>query len=188
MIYAYRAHGGKNNACPSNFCYELVLVLSEVPLKRWIAELHIDTKNKAKRDELACKGDGSFFIPVWLIPCLNLEQICNSQKNIIALSLWVGKYQRYDQQKSQVYLAHSASVVAYRISKILSPVLIFLVVPWVFFKIGPHTLQWRIQDLAKGGACAKNFAWPRPSQAMRMVCYLVCYNKKLHWTVVVLKL
>ena len=36
-----------------NFYCELVLILSQVPLKRGRAELHIDTKNKTKAAETA---------------------------------------------------------------------------------------------------------------------------------------
>ena len=79
-----------------NFC-ELVLVLSQAPLKRGRVELHIDTKNKTKASEIANTGNREivqFFSYVWLMPSLNLGQICNTQNSTLALSPRVDKYQR----------------------------------------------------------------------------------------------
>ena len=45
---------GQNNACPCTtlFWCELVVVLSQITLKRRRAELHIDTKIESKRTEM----------------------------------------------------------------------------------------------------------------------------------------
>ena len=74
----------------SNFCCELVLVLSKVPSKRCRAGLHIDTKKKGA--EIPGKSDGTVYRRVWLMPCPNLGQTSNSQKGTIAVGPRVGKY------------------------------------------------------------------------------------------------
>ena len=62
-----------------NFSYKLVLVLSQVPLKRARAELHIDTKNKTIGAEIADKRDDPDLRRLWLMASLNWGQICNTQ-------------------------------------------------------------------------------------------------------------
>ena len=95
-----------------NFYCELVLVLSQVPLKRGRVELHIDTKNKTKAAEITNREIVQFFSCVWLMPSLNLGQICNTQNSTLALSLRVDKYQRNNLSYSRVYQAHLASTSA----------------------------------------------------------------------------
>ena len=57
--------------CTTNFCCELVLVLSKVPSERGRAQFHNDTKNKTNGAKIVHRRDGEVFRRLWLMPCSN---------------------------------------------------------------------------------------------------------------------
>ena len=87
--------------------WELVLILSQGPLKRRRAEVHSDTKNAAKGAGMTNTQMIQFSA---LMPSLNLGQICNTQNSAMAFGPEVGNYQRRYPAESQVFQSHSATL------------------------------------------------------------------------------